>query len=42
MGKKMEKVQGDAFFACLSFFSWIAEVNTGRPLGDLVRSRNPF
>jgi hypothetical protein len=41
MGKKMEKVQGDVF-ACLIFFSRIAEVNTGRPLGDLVRSRNPF
>jgi len=41
MGKKREKVQEDGF-ACLSFFSWIAEVNTGRPLGDLDRSRNPF
>jgi hypothetical protein len=41
MGKKMVMVQGDVF-ACLNFFSWIAEVNTGRPLGDFVRSRNPF
>lgn len=41
MGKKMETVQEEAF-ACLSFFSWIEEVKTGRPLGDLDRSRNPF